>query len=738
MEYDEISMFDICLWAALVVAMWVLSISARAEESARDATCFQVAAPYSPELDFGSDLAIVYGCGPNFGSRAEQWRARGYNVSMMTGIAWGGYESYYVSGDSFKKEEVQTNKAGRLFMHGNSKTVGYNVPTDAYIEYIKKYIDPAIGAGVQGIYLEEPEYWAETGWSEAFKREWDRFYGEPWQPPDTSVDAQYRASRLKYELYFKALREVFAYAKRRAAEQGRAIECHVPTHSLINYAQWRIVSPESHLMDLPECDGYIAQVWTGTARTPNRYRGVVKERTFETAYLEYGQMLGMVRPTGRKVWFLADPVEDNPNHSWNDYKRNYECTVIASLMWPEVARYEVMPWPDRIFRGKYPKADMDASTGAREGIPPDYATELLTVINALNEMEQHDVAYECGSRGVGVIVSDTLMFQRAAPEPSDPGLGQFYALALPLVKHGIPVEVVQLENVLEPKCLEPYRVLFLTYEGQKPLKRDYHQALAKWVREGGGLIFVDDGSDPYHHVREWWNDSGKTEATASDDLLAALGVTGEARKRPEAVGRGFARILEERPSGLTEQAAGPEKVIGLLSEMFKALGSELRTENYLLVRRGPFVVASVLDESASQEPVMVHGQLVDLFDPGLPVVAERVLKPGERALLYDLEWARKHGAETKVVAAAARVKGENSQGGTFTFVIRGPKATHANVRVLLPRPAARVTVEPPGPIEWKWDEGSGTLLLSVDNTGEDVSILVPEDKGLQPLVPPGN
>jgi hypothetical protein len=48
----------------------------------------------------------------------------------------------------------------------------------------------------------------------------------------------------------------------------------------------RIVSPESSLAQRDGCDGYIAQVWTGTARTPNVYRGIRKERTFETAYLE--------------------------------------------------------------------------------------------------------------------------------------------------------------------------------------------------------------------------------------------------------------------------------------------------------------------------------------------------------------------------------------------------------------------------------------------------------------------
>ena len=75
---------------------------------------------------------------------------------------------------------------------------------------------------------------------------------------------------------------------------GKLLRFYVPTHSLINYTQWKIVSPESALIDLPTIDGYIAQIWTGTARTRNIYRGDKKERTFETAFLEYGVMQELV------------------------------------------------------------------------------------------------------------------------------------------------------------------------------------------------------------------------------------------------------------------------------------------------------------------------------------------------------------------------------------------------------------------------------------------------------------
>ncbi len=686
-----------------------------------DNTCFQTASPYGPAIDIGSDMAIVYGVNDTFAERVAGWREHGYNVGMMTGIAWGGYGDYYMSNGVFKKEEVQTAKDGRLFMHGNSTTVGYNVPSDSYIAYIKRMVEPAVDAGVAAIFLEEPEYWAKTGWSEGFKQAWQQFYGEPWAPPDASVDAQYRASRLKYELYYRALKEVFAHVKARAKDQGREIDCVVPTHSLINYAQWRIVSPESHLVDLDELDGYIAQVWTGTARSANKFRGVVKERTFETAYLEYGQMLSMVRPTGRKVWFLADPVEDNPNRSWNDYKRNYECTVVASLLWPEVHRYEVMPWPRRIFKGAYPKVDLDEKAADREGIPADYASEILVIINALNEMGQKEVRHDTGTRGIGLLVSDTMMFQRAEPSASDPHLGGFYGLALPLLKAGVPVEPVQLETTTQRGCLRPYKVLLLTYEHQKPLKPGYHEALRKWVRKGGCLLFVGEGADPYHHVRAWWNDEGRTSATARDALVRSLDVSPRAFEKPVKTGRGYVHFVSANPSQLQENADGADKVLDSVRALLRLRGQELETQNHLCIRRGPFVVAAVLDESVSEEPLRLDGPFIDLFDPALPIVTQCVLHPNERALLYDLI---QPGPAAGVLAAAARVKAERVGEGQLAFTLRGPEGTTGAARVRLPRPPTRVATSPDVHTQHEWDEATSTLWLSFPNRAGDVVFTV--------------
>lgn len=686
-----------------------------------DVTCFQTHAAYAPEIDIGSDLAIVYGVDDTFSARAEGWRQRGYNVGVMTGIAWGAYEAYYGTGEHFKKDEIQTTKSGELRLHGRSATVGYNVPTKSYVEFIKSYVDPAIDAGIQALFLEEPEYWANTGWSEAFKKAWAEAYGEPWQPPDSSPEAQYRASKLKYELYFNALREVFEHTKRRAREKGVPIECHVPTHSLINYAQWRIVSPESHLLDIPEIDGIIAQVWTGTARSANVYRGVSRERTFETAYLEFGQMASMLRLSGRKLWFLADPVEDNPDRHWRDYKRNYEATLVASLFWPEVAQYEVMPWPDRVFQGAYALDKSGENSGTRVGIPGDYATELLVLANALNEMSQPLVRYEAGTRGVGVVVSDSMMFQRAEPFASEGALSAFYGLVLPLLKAGVPVEVVQLERAIIPGALDRYRILLLTYEHQKPLRAEYHVALDTWVRGGGCLIMVDDGRDPYHHVREWWNEYGAARVSAVEELTSRLQLSSRAWDQPERVGNGFVRIIAERPSALARRPSGDVELRRWVDQMLLRLNQRLETQPYMLVQRGPYVICAVLSESPFvTKRHTLRGQYIDLLDAQLPIYASRTLEEGGVALAYDVEYARRLGPAAQVLAAGTRVREEQFEGDVLRFTTRGPIGTTARVRVLVPRAPASVSCVPKLAFERRHDSDSSTVLLTFPNTAETI------------------
>ena len=450
----------------------------RDPDQALERTSFQTAKPWSPVGNLPADVAMVYGVNDSLPERVRSWRDRGYRVHLMTGVAWGDYQDYlYGRFDGTNHvDNAQTERDGKKISHGGD--VYYMCPAENFGQFLSSRIQRGLDAGVEAVHLEEPEFWARAGYSEGFKREWLAHYGEPWQDPQATVDGQWRASKLKYFLYRRALQQVFRHVQDFNRRTGRQVRCYVPTHSLINYAHWCIVSPQSSLALLDGCDGYIAQVWTGTARTPNHYQGRRRERTFETAFLEYGAMQNLVRATGRRVWYLNDPVEDNPRHDWTDYRTNWESTLTASLLQPDVWRYEVAPWPERAFGGRYPRS---APREERRPMPAAYATELQVVMHALHDLRQTNVQWDCGTRGVGLLLSDSLMFQREKPTPSDPNMAQLYGLALPLLKRGLPLTPVQLENTPLPGFLDGLRLLLLSYQGQKPLSADVHPPLAAWV-----------------------------------------------------------------------------------------------------------------------------------------------------------------------------------------------------------------------------------------------------------------
>ncbi len=138
----------------------------------------------------------------------------------MTGVAWGRYRSY-LRGDFDGKEhwdETQQEKSGNLILHGG-REVPYISPSLAYGRFLAKGAEAANEAGAEAIYLEEPEFWARAGWSPSLQREWQRYYHQPWQAPDSSPDAQYRASKLKYFLYRRALARVFDAVYGRVTEE---------------------------------------------------------------------------------------------------------------------------------------------------------------------------------------------------------------------------------------------------------------------------------------------------------------------------------------------------------------------------------------------------------------------------------------------------------------------------------------------------------------------------------------
>ena len=720
-------------------------------------TCYQESAPLLPETDFGNDFVCVYGIDPGMPDRVKKFRERGYVVHLMNGIAWGGFDEY-MSGKWDGREhydEMQRSRDGSItgeFVHSS----GYMVPAVSFTDYLTEKLKVAVDAGVEAIHVEEPEFLNDGGYSEAFKREYRLFYREDWVPPHESADAHYRVSRLKAWLYRRAIERVSQSLREYAlVKYGRVLRFYVPTHSLLNYSQWKVMSPEGTLTDVPSLDGYKAQVWMGTSREANIFKGVYRERTFETAFLEYGVMQELVRGTGRTMWFDNDPIEDRPDYTWENYRCNYIQTLMGSLLQPEINRFQICPWPRRIFNGdmKYPKDRPDAKP-----IPEDHRTFLMNVFQMLGTFGTDDYEYLHKVPQAGVFLSDTAMFQRDYPddvlanrsayapvgkitlkgsENYIPGREKallsgdrldfyasvafplFYGLALPLVKGGFPVRPVQLENITRyPGYLDGYRLLVLSYEFMKPQTADINVALAAYVKNGGTLVYVGDGVDPFHSIRGWWNTGKYRDPSPLEPLLRAFGIAENAPAGTYVCGEGRFVLLRESPADLCVDAAASDRYASLIGDL---LGVRPDT-NYISLRRGEYIVSAVMDECASDAPLTHEGLFADMLSNDFAVCTQKTLRPGEYAVLADL---RRIPGDAAVIGTSIRINELKVDETGFSLIGCGADCD-ARIRVRLPKaPAAvRCTVTPaegdgkeqPVPIAAVWDSLSGTALFSFRNT----------------------
>lgn len=688
---------------------------------------FHTTKAWSPKTNVDADVAIVYGIGPKMAPLLESWRRHGYIADVITGVSWGSYDDYLEGRFDGQThwDQVQKDANGDYVWHMKPGGTYYFSPGPSYGLYLANGIRAALDAGASSVYLEEPEFWAKSGWEDNFKHEWKMFYGEDWRPPNSSLDAQYRASKLKYFLYRRTLQQIFEYVKEYGNAHGRSIPCYVATHSLLNYANWHIVSPESSLVNVGS-NGYVAEIWTGTARYPNYYDSVLKERTFETAFLEYGSMQNLGRASGSHIWFLHDPIEDDPSHDWDDYRVNWESTLTASLLQPRVWRYEIMPYPERVFNSIHPLKGMAGPDPHSENvpIPQSYETELQSVFHALRDMKQKNVNWRsAGTQGVGILVADTMMFERAGPSTSDEMLGSFYGLALPLIAHGVPVEPVHIETATRRRVLKDYKILLLTYEGQKPPAAEIHETLAAWVRGGGALVVIDNDEDPYNRVREWWNSAPNSYATPRQHLFKLLGIAPDAAGMHR-VGKGVVLYERASPAALSHAQGGAEAVLAWARRSAVAIKQKWRETNALVLFRGPYVIAAGLEESdPGAKPYVLRGKFVDLFDTNLSRVDRVVINPDSRKLLVDLNQIPKDGT-AQIVAASCHVTHERANAQSLTFSAQGIAETPAVVRIRTARTPVRVLVAGSPQRLTGYEKAGGTFLIHFQNTTDPQQVRI--------------
>ncbi len=659
-------------------------------------TGFQINIQPLDSIDNQCDFVMVYGIDATTLERIEKFRKRGYVIHLMTGIAWGDYLDY-LNGkyDGIHHwDESQTDRHGNPILHGPD--CPYMCPTITFADYLTDKLKLVVDAGVEAIHVEEPEFWDNAGYSDAFQREFEIYYRKPWTPPHENVDSWYKCARLKQYLYTRTLDRVGSSLKAYAKNKyGQNLRFYVPTHSLLNYTQWKIISPEGKLTDIPSIDGCIAQVWTGTARVKNVFNGKLKERTFETAYLEYGVMQELVNGTDRHMWFLHDPIEDSPLYDWNDYRKNYLCTVTASLLHPQINTYEICPWPNRVFEGKYPSNSPNA-----KAIPTEYATILNNTFQTLGNME----IVNDSSLRVGVLMGDSQLYQRTYPDCcfenslgtdsdmlnfiSSSAFPLFYSLTLPLLKYGLPIRPVLLDNARKyAGYLDNYEILLISYEFLKPDYPDLNATLAEWVKSGGTLIYIGDGSDPYHNIPSWWTGKYKNPA---EHLFQMLEINPNSEKIICKCANGAVGIWQINPCFFSKSKDNADLLREFFQETIALCNKKTTYKNHLLLERNEYVIASVMDESINDEPLVLEGLFADMYSVDFAICNSQTVHVGENTLLLDFSKIKE---KLCVIGTSLRVLSLNEANEEITAVVQGASGFEANMRIKVPFEITKATVD---------------------------------------------
>lgn len=734
--------------------------------------------PWSPETDLQYDFIMVYGIDQEMPERIRKYREKGYVIHLMTGSAWGEYQDY-LNGEwdgANHWDESQTDRYGKMILHG--KDVPYMCPTIPFSEYIIEKLKPAVDAGAEAIHFEEPEFWDDGGYSKAFQREYEAYYKVKWRMPHTSLEARYKSSALKVYLYKRLVSDVSRGIKAYAETVGKEIKFYIPTHSLVNYTQWKILSPEGLLIDIPTVDGCIAQVWTGTSRVGNVYKRNYNERTFETAFLEYGIMQELVRGTGRKMWFLHDPIEDNPEYTWENFEKNYLKTVAASLMHPMVHNYEVSPWPSRVFKGVYPKK-MVVKSGIRGGeeiegakpIPRSYANRLSAIFQMLGDMDHEGTGFYADEARFAVFMADSGLYERTYPDTVLTSKGgvkemnerfisiikkkregkeadleeeelfkkiendeanfndyvtsgpfpQFFSMALPLLKEGVPIRPIQFENLSRYEgYLDEYDHILLSYEWMKPQSKEDHIKIARWVQNGGTLIYVGDGSSPYHGISAWWNTGENRYKEPAEHLFETMRLPLENGVYKS--GKGKVMCFRVSPARLSLKS---EATDAWVRDVIQETMPEYAPKNHFIMKRGPYRIAACMEECRVTSPVSICGNFIDMLSDDFACVFQKTIGPGEVAILYDLDYIKN---DVAVIATTARIESMIKTGNGYKIELIAASNIDVMMRLKLDAKGEKVSAsDETGEIKGilsSFDEKSDTLFIKFESTNQKTTVVI--------------
>ena len=616
-------------------------------------TFSQISGTYNPNYMTPVDMPVAYGMTKaGIANAVRGYKNNGYeHVGMMVPMGRDATNSEFTK--TIDDSIIQRRTDGSPVTHPGG--CPYVYPSEEFAEWLAEWGIMATEAGAEYIFVEEPDGFVAGAYSEYFKEQWAEFYDEEWRHPDdylNPIEYNFKRDQLIARIFINAY-DTFAKAVKKSYPNVKVI---LATHTAIDYAGNHKISANNYeILKLDSIDGLVVQAWTDTSLVPVYYEGATVSMPFENSYLQYSEGDNYLRGLEDKIIYTLADAKADGNYGFDVTRPIYQDNIVAQCLMPNIYSYESNIWPDRSFA----PADEDYKT-VQEGI-----------MQMQRELHNYGVKSYTGTRGVGVVMSyDAVSFSDYMSVS-----GYLQAMALPLLKQGIPVEILTLESLTDTANLEGINVLILSYDFMKPQNATYNEVIADWVRQGGSLVYVGgEATSEYFNSYGWWgnenfvspqehlfNELGLTvtsikaedaealqRGNAAPDYMSDFNLAGNAivteynldngnvlyetdDGRPivveRACGEGAVTLIGLEPNGVSADAQSVAAYRNIIKNAIFSSGSAYSAPGYLRATRGNYEIIRTFEGS-----VTLDGEYIDLFDNNFKVVENPTIAPNTSAL----------------------------------------------------------------------------------------------------------
>ncbi len=720
---------------------------------------------YSESQQLPTDAVMAYSSSKEgMADIVSAWNAVSdqYELHLMTIINRTNSTHEYISSDPSRMDQAMKDKNGNYLTH--SGTNYYMMPNDEWTEYVWEMVQIALDtADVKTIVFEEPDLWKASGYSECFKQEWVKYYGEPWEDQSTSPEAALKSQELKIYLLDRMMTTLITRIKEKSPDTKIYLATHsTPSYNIVGCSTstgvMGIVSGVNQYLNTGLYDGLIGQTWSDTAGTTLIQDGKDYVNRFLAGYLGYASYVDSADDLD--LYTLADPVGDgigSVGRTEQLYYTFYHDTVVAQLIQPTINRYEVMPWSSRAF----------------EAVSQDYRAVQLSVIKAQQEVAGKAAVQSAGTPGISYVLSDTMSYALLnntswAPSSND----SFMGLTLPLLSDGIPLSITAMENIKSVNDLKGINVLLLSFDGQKPMSEDVCTVIANWIKAGGVCLYVG-GHDQYDTIsNQWWASYGTPlqallskaglSVTVSSTTLSAnsylswnngtnnalenmlcptsynsfysyftgssnaiLTLNGKTVGINESVGSGHLIALSIPSALFTTQENGTAAMRALVAYTCQYAEYPYESTSLMWSKRGNVVAAY----SIGQKNVLT-GKYIDLFDTQLGIHTHYVMEADSAALLYDITDVHINNVP-RLVFSGGELTVQEESASTTRYTVVSPVHAAVSGRIiapngLYPQSITAYKVSDNSVVETftSWDTATDSLLVRVygDNDGVNITV----------------